>query len=120
VVVNEELDLQVLVKRLAERGIEPYTPSKFTTQGESPILQTLMQTMTDAITAVFNEQHFINLDQPSLDIIAQEKDNLFVRATTLMVWGVLALQEMSIHSNKVFDVLDDWIVISVKTENDFC
>lgn len=38
----------------------------------------------------------------------------------LIVWAVLTLEEMSLHSTKVFDALDDWIVISVKQENELC
>jgi hypothetical protein len=53
-------------------------------------------------------------------MINHERDNLFLRTNTLIVWGVLALQEITFHSSKVFDVLDDWIVVSVKTENELC
>jgi len=74
--------------------------------------------LTGAITKLFNEQYFINLEHSALEIITREKDNLFMRINMLQVWAVLMLQEISAHSNKVFDVLDDWIVISVKRENE--
>lgn len=76
-----------------------------------------MLTLTGAISKLFNEQYFINLERASLEIITREKDNLFLRINMLQVWAVLMLQEISAHSNKVFDVLDDWIVISVQKEN---
>jgi len=69
---------------------------------------------------MFNEQYFVNLEHKQLEMISRERDNLYVRINMLLVWSGLALQEISIHSSKVFDVLDDWIVVSVKTENDLC
>lgn len=41
-----------------------------------------------------------------------------MRINMLQVWAVLMLHEISAHSNKVFEILDDWIVISVKRENE--
>lgn len=76
--------------------------------------------MITTLNTLFNEQHFINIEQRQLDIIVKEKDNLFIAINTLLVWGNLALQEIALHSNKVFEVLDDWIVVSVKAENDLC
>lgn len=74
--------------------------------------------MLNAIGSLFNEQYLINLEHKQLDIINAEKQNLFVRTNMLIVYCLLILQEISVHSNKVFEVLDDWIVVAVKTEND--
>lgn len=52
--------------------------------------------------------------------MSYEKENLQYRINMLVVWAVLTLEEMSIHSNKVFDALDDWIVASVQQENTIC
>lgn len=41
-----------------------------------------------------------------------------MRTNSLIVWSMLTLNEISIHSSKVFGILDDWIVIAVKTENE--
>jgi len=41
-----------------------------------------------------------------------------LRVNTLITWAVLNLEEMSIHSSKVFDELDDWIVILVQKANE--
>lgn len=49
-----------------------------------------------------------------------EKENLQYRINMLVVWAVLTLEEMSIHSSRVFNALDDWIVVSVKQENTIC
>jgi len=46
-VFNEDLDLQSLVKRLAERGVEPYL--KVGNKESSPIMQSLVETMMSAI-----------------------------------------------------------------------
>jgi hypothetical protein len=46
-VFNEELDLQSLVKRLAERGVDPYL--KVGNKESSPIMQSLVETMMAAI-----------------------------------------------------------------------
>lgn len=45
--------------------------------------------------------------------MSDERDNLQYRTNMLVVWAVLTLEEMSVHSSKVFDALDDWIVVSV-------
>lgn len=116
-VLNEELDLQSLVKRLVERGVDPYDV-KNDSLGSSPIVFEIVQTMLNAIGSLFNEQYLINLEHKQLDIINAEKQNLFVRTNMLIVYCLLILQEISVHSNKVFEVLDDWIVVAVKTEND--
>lgn len=44
----------------------------------------------------------------------KERDNLQLRTNILIMWAVLTLQEMSLHSTKVFETLDDWIVIATK------
>lgn len=118
-VLNEDLDLQTLVKRLSERGVEPYQSAPDGSP-ESPILKEAISSLLNALSTMFNEQYFVNLEHKQLEMISRERDNLYVRINMLLVWSGLALQEISIHSSKVFDVLDDWIVVSVKTENDLC
>lgn len=49
-VVNEEIDLQTLAKRLAERGTEPYAEAtKQRPSGHSPIIDELIGTMNNTI-----------------------------------------------------------------------
>ena len=40
-----------------------------------------------------------------------------MRINTLYSWAILILDEIQQQANRVFDVLDDWIVIAVKKEN---
>jgi len=43
-----------------------------------------------------------------------------MRLNLLFTWALLILHEISSQALQVFDVLDDWVVISVKLENQVC
>ena len=60
----------------------------------------------------------IELDPKILEILTTEKDNLFIRINSLIVWALLILHETHKMSFEVFDVLDDWVVIAVRKENE--
>jgi len=43
-----------------------------------------------------------------------------MRLNLLFTWASLILHEISSQAFQVFDVLDDWVVIAVKRENQAC
>ena len=43
-----------------------------------------------------------------------------MRINTLYCWAILILDEIQQQANRVFHVLDDWIVVAVKKENQAC
>jgi hypothetical protein len=48
------------VKRLVERGTDPFVSGE--PYGSSPILLEVIMALTGAISHLFNEQYFINLE----------------------------------------------------------
>ena len=59
----------------------------------------------------------VELDPRTLELLKTEKMNFNIRLNTLMTWAILILFETHKMSFQVFDVLDDWVVIAVKNEN---
>lgn len=49
-----------------------------------------------------------------------ERQNFSMRLNLLFTWASLLLHEISNQAFQVFDILDDWVVISVKRENLAC
>ena len=43
-----------------------------------------------------------------------------MRLNLLFTWAILILQEISSQAFQVFDILDDWVVIAVRRENEAC
>jgi len=46
-----------------------------------------------------------------------ERANFSMRLNLLFSWATLVLHEISSQACQVFDILDDWVVIAVKREN---
>ena len=69
---------------------------------------------------MFNEQFVVNLDQKILRVLNIERQNFSMRLNLLFTWATLILHEISCQAFEVFDVLDDWVVIAVKQENQSC
>lgn len=119
VVITEEINLTDLVKRLQERGIDPYVPVEGDTSqiGTSPILAEMAQSVLTKVEVYFNEPFIGNLDLRSKELLSIERQNFNVRLNLLVSWTLFMLFEIHKMSYQVFDVLDDWIVIAVRTEN---
>ena len=62
----------------------------------------------------------MNLDQKILRVLNIERQNFSMRLNLLFTWATLILHEISCQAFEVFDVLDDWVVIAVKQENQSC
>ena len=62
----------------------------------------------------------VNLPSEKRRLLDVERDNFNMRLNSLKSWAVLHLEEIHIYSHQVFDVLDDWVVIAVKSENSAC
>lgn len=119
--INEANDLQELVKRLQERGVDSYVENKTGgALGTSPVLKDVAGTILTKVEAMFNEQFVLNLDKSIIDVLNTERANFTMRLNTLFCWAILILAEIQQQANQVFDVLDDWIVVAVKKENQAC
>ena len=120
--VNDNTDLGDLAKRLTERGVEPYLDNQQDRSmvGTSPLLLEVAQTILSKVDGLFNEQFVLSLDQKILKILNTERENFSIRLNMLFTWASLILHEISSQASQVFDVLDDWVVIAVKRENQAC
>ena len=120
--INEEVDLVDVCKRLTERGTDPYVenPNDPTMVGESPLLLEVAQNILGKVESLFNEQFVLSLDQKILRLLNTERQNFSMRLNLLFTWASLILHEISSQALQVFDVLDDWVVIAVKRENQAC
>lgn len=107
---------------MTERGVEPYIENQEDRSqvGESPILLEVAQTILTKVEALFNEQFVVNLDQKILRVLNTERQNFSMRLNLLFTWATLILHEISCQAFEVFDILDDWVVIAVKQENQSC
>ena len=88
--------------------------------GVSPVLNDIASTILTKVESLFNEQFVLSLDKNILDVLNTERANFTMRMNTLFCWAILILDEIQQQANRVFDVLDDWIVIAVKQENQAC
>lgn len=121
VFINEPIDLQELIKRLVERGTDSYVSAKGTgSLGTSPVLFDVTSLVLQKVEGLFNEQFVLGLEKMVLDVLITERENFTMRVNTLYSWAILILDEIQQQANRVFDVLDDWIVIAVKKENRAC
>ena len=59
----------------------------------------------------------LSLDQKILKVLQNERMNFSMRLNLLFTWATLILHEISGQAFQVFDVLDDWVVVAVKREN---
>lgn len=117
--VNENVDLEDAAKKLTERGVDPYVDNEEDKQlvGTSPLLLEVASTILTKVEALFNEQFVLSLDQKILSILNKERENFSMRLNMLFTWASLILHEISSQALQVFEVLDDWIVVAVKREN---
>ena len=76
--------------------------------------------MLGKVEALFNEQHVLSLDQKVLKVLNTERQNFSMRLNLLFTWAILILHEISSQALQVFDVMDDWVVVAVKRENEAC
>jgi len=60
----------------------------------------------------------VKLDDASLEILLVEQRNFNFRLNQLKTHALLLLDEVSTYAHQVFDVLDDWVVIAVESENE--
>ena len=120
--INEDVDLHTMAKRLTERGAEPYIDNEVDRSkvGQSPLLLEISQTILAKVESYFNEQFVLSLDSKIVSILNTERNNFSMRLNLLFTWATLILHEISDQAFQVFDVLDDWVVIAVKCENQSC
>ena len=62
----------------------------------------------------------LSLDQKILNMLNVERQNFSMRLNLLFTWASLILHEISCQAFQVFDILDDWVVVAVKRENEAC
>ena len=95
--INEDVDLADLTKRLTERGTEHYIENKADRSmvGESPLLFEVAQTILAKVEALFNEQFVLSLDHKISQVLNIERQNFSMRLNLLFTWATLILHEIS-------------------------
>lgn len=88
--------------------------------GKSPVLSDVTSSILSKVESLFNEQFVLSLEKLILDVLITERANFTMRVNTLHCWAILILDEIQQQANRVFHVLDDWIVVAVKKENQAC
>ena len=88
--------------------------------GTSPVLNDVTSLILTKVESLFNEQFVLSLEKLVLDVLVTERANFTMRVNTLFCWAILILDEIQQQANRVFHVLDDWIVVAVKKENQAC
>ena len=83
-----------------------------------PLLTAIFQKAIGFINSI--DQGLQNFDQSEFEVIEaikKEQNILVYRILAIHNWTVNGLKDIRLKINEVFDVLDDWIVIYVKNEN---
>ena len=106
-VLNEDLDLVGLSRKLLERGVSTY--NEVDGAPTSPVLEQVVSYVVHA-TATLMQEHFVTAGPACL---VTERINFNVRTNSLRVHALLVLEEIAFFSSQVFEQLDDWVVASV-------
>jgi len=108
-----ELDAEIMVKKLLERGVKPYDAITKSSPILSQVLISNLNKMEDLFSDVNRGQDFNNSHQ----ILEQERQIFIYRLALINSWGIATLDEISSHSQQVYSFMDDWIVDAVAQEN---
>ena len=95
--INENVDLEDVAKKLTERGVDPYVENEEDRQfvGTSPLLLEVAQTILTKVEALFNEQFVMQLDAKVVQVLQRERENFSMRLNLLFTWASLILHEIS-------------------------
>ena len=110
-----ELDAEILTKKLLERGTQPYIKQTKT----SPVLQQIVMSLVSKLDELFTElkANQASGDETHMQILEQEKSIFMYRLAQINTWGLVLLEEISMYSDQVYQLMDDWVVEAVAQEN---
>lgn len=109
------LDAELLVKKLLDRGTKPYDGQTQT----SPIFEALIKNLLTKLEEVIHHNPVVMqvINDNQGHIMKQEMKIFIYRLSLIVSWGLVLLDNIFIQSRKIYDQLDDWIVVAVEQEN---
>jgi hypothetical protein len=113
--VPNPLDAEIFVKKLLERGVKPYDGIT----GTSPVFESLISNLLTKLDEIINRNTVIKqiLHDQQGRILKQEMKIFIYRLSLINSWALVLLDNIYVNSRRVYDKLDDWIVIAVREEN---
>lgn len=114
-VINQEIDLTGLCKRLDERCVQTF---ENTSEGpRSPMLDQVVNYLHGALAQLMQDPVVKNMTREQLITLMNEKTNFHIRCNTLKSYALLLLVEINDNTEKISGAFDGWIIASVKKEN---
>jgi len=110
-----ELDAEILLKKLLDRGTLSYDGAAQTSPVLEQVILSLVKKLDDLIYKNPVVEQILNDTQGR--ILRKERDIFVYRLSLINAWALVILDEIHFHSRKVYEVLDDWIVEAVAQEN---
>ena len=109
------LDAELFVKKLLDRGTNPYEGQTQT----SPVFEQLISNLLTKLQEVVNHNPTVLqvIDDLQGQIMKKEMKIFIYRLSLINSWGLVLFDNIYINSRKVYDELDDWIVDAVAQEN---
>jgi len=114
-VIQVEVNKLQLAEQLAT-GIEPRYISVSDAFNRLIDRGTATQDLLDALIDKICER--VKQEESECDLVRVEKECFLYRLNTVRVWLQYKLDELKGNAEKVYDVMDDWVVDSVKKENE--
>lgn len=110
-----ELDAEIMVKKMLERGSKPYDAQTRTSPIFNNVIAKLVQNLEDLTAQTYKEFNFGN--NPNALVLDQEKSVFMYRLAMIQAWALCVLEEISVNSSEVYSLMDDWVVEAVSIEN---
>lgn len=114
-VVNQDIDLAGLCKRLDERMTSTFE----TNEGDivSPMLEQVVSYLHGSVNQLMQDPVIKQQPQNNLVIIMKERANFHLRCNTLKSYALLLLLEINNNTEEISEAFEEWIITSVKKEN---
>lgn len=110
-----ELDAEIMVKKMLERGSKPYDAQECVSPIFNTVVAKLVQNLDDLTLQTYKEFNFGA--NPNALVLEQEKNIFIYRLAMIQAWALCLLEEISVNSSEVYSLMDDWVVEAVSMEN---
>ena len=82
------------------------------------VVTSLLSKMEELYTETYKEN--TSMMEATQNILEQEKKIFSYKLTMINAWGLALLEEISVNSQTVYQLMDDWVVDAVAAENEAC
>jgi len=114
-VINLEIDLAGLCKRLDERMTCTF---EVTQDGQvSPMLDQVVSYLHGTVSQLMQDQVVKQQGSAGLVLILKERANFHLKCNVLKSYALLMLIEINNNAEQIGEAFEDWIITSVKSEN---